>query len=72
MAIQIIKTDIALSGNTDNWDSAKKGGNEYNGVDIGNNASINSKEDINKDSSTSNNFRNNTYKLVFKGIKSRN
>jgi hypothetical protein len=47
-------------------------GNEYNKVDIGNNASVNSGEDINKDGSTSNNFRNNTYKLVFKGIKLRN
>jgi hypothetical protein len=41
-------------------------------VDIGNNASVNSGEDINKDSGASNNFKNNTYKLVFKGIKSRN
>jgi hypothetical protein len=41
-------------------------------VDIGNNASINSGEDIDKDNSAGNNFRNNTYKLVFKGIKSRN
>ena len=38
-------------------------------MDIGNNASINSGEDIDKDSNTSNNFGNNTYKLVFKGIK---
>jgi hypothetical protein len=38
-------------------------------VDIGNDASINSREDIDKDNSTSNNFRNNIYKLVFKGIK---
>ena len=50
----------------------KKGGNKYNRVDIGNNTSINSGEDIDKDSGTNNNFRNNTYKLVFKGIKSRN
>jgi hypothetical protein len=41
-------------------------------VDIGNNASVNSGEDMDKDSSTGNNFRNNTYKLVFKGIKSQN
>jgi hypothetical protein len=41
-------------------------------VDIGNDASVNSGEDINKNNSTSNNFRNNTYKLIFKGIKSRN
>jgi hypothetical protein len=41
-------------------------------VDIGNNTSINSGEDMDKDSSTGNNFRNNTYKLVFKGIKSQN
>ena len=50
----------------------KKGGNKYNKVDTGNNASVNSREDINKDNSTGNNFRNNTYKLIFKGIKSRN
>ena len=66
------KTNIALSGNIDNQDGGKKGGNKYNGVDTGNNASVNNREDINKDSSTSNNFKNNTYKLVFKGIKSRN
>jgi len=41
-------------------------------VDIGNNAGVNSREDIYKDSSVSNNFGNNTYKLIFKGIKSRN
>jgi len=41
-------------------------------VDIGNNTSVNSREDIDKDSGASNNFGNNTYKLVFKGIKSRN
>jgi hypothetical protein len=41
-------------------------------VDIGNNASVNSGENIDKDSGASNNFKNNTYKLVFKGIKSRN
>jgi len=41
-------------------------------VDIGNNASVNSREDIDKDSSVSNNFGNKTYKLIFKGIKSRN
>jgi hypothetical protein len=62
-------TDIALSGNMDDQNGTRKGGNEYNKVDIGNNASINSKKDIDKDSSTGNNFRNNTYKLVFKGIK---
>ena len=64
--------DITLNSNIDNQNSAKKGGNKYNKVDIGNNTSVNSREDINKDSSASNNFRNNTYKLVFKGIKSRN
>ena len=64
--------DIALGGNIDNWNGARKGGNEYNGVDIGNDASINSGENMDKDSGASNNFRNNTYKLVFKGIKSRN
>jgi hypothetical protein len=64
--------DIALGGNIDDWNSARKRGNKYNGVDIGNNASVNSGEDMDKDSSTSNNFRNNTYKLIFKGIKSRN
>jgi hypothetical protein len=41
-------------------------------VDTGNDASVNSGEDIDKDSGASNNFRNNTYKLVFKGIKSQN
>jgi len=41
-------------------------------VDIGNNAGVNSREDIDKDGSASNNFGNNTYKLIFKGIKSRN
>jgi hypothetical protein len=41
-------------------------------VDTGNNASINSGEDMDKDNSANNNFKNNTYKLVFKGIKSRN
>jgi len=41
-------------------------------VDIGNNASINSREDMDKDSGASNNFGNKTYKLIFKGIKSRN
>jgi hypothetical protein len=56
----------------DDWNGARKGGNEYNGVDIGNNASVNSREDMDKDGGASNNFRNNTYKLVFKGIKSRN
>jgi hypothetical protein len=40
-------------------------------VDIGNNASVNSGEDIDKDSSANNNFENNTYKLVFKGINRR-
>jgi hypothetical protein len=64
--------DIALSGNIDDQNGIKKGGNKYNGVDIGNDAGINSGEDIDKDGSTSNNFGNNTYKLVFKGIKSRN
>jgi len=41
-------------------------------VDIGNNASVNSGEDIDKDSGASNNFGNNTYKLISKGIKLRN
>jgi len=41
-------------------------------VDIGNNTSVNSREDIDKDSGASNNFRNNTYKLIFKGIKLQN
>jgi hypothetical protein len=41
-------------------------------VDIGNNTSVNSREDIDKDGGASNNFGNNTYKLIFKGIKSRN
>jgi hypothetical protein len=41
-------------------------------VDIGNNTSVNSGEGINKDNSTSNNFKNNTYRLIFKGIKSQN
>jgi hypothetical protein len=41
-------------------------------VDIGNNASINSGENMDKDGGASNNFGNNTYKLVFKGIKSWN
>ena len=53
----------------DNQNGVKKGGNKYNGVDTGNNTSVNSGEDIDKNSSTSNNFKNNTYKLVFKGIK---
>jgi len=39
-------------------------------VDIGNNASINSGEDMDKYGSAGNNFRNNIYKLIFKGIKS--
>ena len=64
--------DIALNSNIDNRNGVKKGGNKYNGVDIGNNTNINSGEDIDKDGSASNNFRNNTYKLVFKGIKSWN
>jgi hypothetical protein len=50
----------------------RKGGNEYNRVDIGNDAGVNSGEDINKDSGASNNFKNNTYKLIFKGIKLQN
>ena len=41
-------------------------------MDIGNNAGVNSGEDIDKNSGANNNFRNNTYKLIFKGIKSRN
>jgi hypothetical protein len=38
-------------------------------VDIGNNPNVNSREDMDKDSGAGNNFRNNTYKLIFKGIK---
>jgi hypothetical protein len=64
--------DIALNGNIDDQNGTRKGGNKYNRVDIGNDASVNSREDMDKNSSTSNNFRNNTYKLVFKGIKSQN
>jgi hypothetical protein len=64
--------DIALNSNIDNQNGTRKKGNKYNKVDIGNNAGINSKKDMDKDSSTSNNFGNNTYKLVFKGIKSQN
>ena len=56
----------------DNRNRVKKGGNKYNGVDIGHNASINSGEDINKDGGARNNFGNNIYKLVIKGIKSQN
>jgi len=66
------RTDIALGGNIDNRNSVKKGSNKYNGVDTSNNTSVNSREDIDKDSGASNNFGNNTYKLIFKGIKSRN
>ena len=47
-------------------------GNKYNGVDIGNNASVNSGENINKDNGAGNNFRNKIYKFIFKGIKSQN
>ena len=64
------RTDIALNSNIDDQNGTKKGGNKYNKVDISNNANINSRENINKDSGASNNFRNNTYKLIFKGIKS--
>jgi len=64
--------DIALGRNIDNRNSIRKGGNKYNGVNIGNNAGVNSGEDIDKDGGASNNFGNNTYKLIFKGIKSRN
>jgi hypothetical protein len=64
--------DIALGGNMDDQNGARKGGNEYNRVDIGNDAGINSREDMDKNGGTGNNFGNNTYKLVFKGIKSRN
>jgi hypothetical protein len=66
------KTDIALDSNIDNQNGVRKGGNKYNKVDIGNDTSINSGEDIDKDGGASNNFKNNIYKLVFKGIKSRN
>ena len=64
--------DIALGGNIDNQNGAKKGANKYNGVDIGNNTSVNSREDMDKDNSARNNFKNNIYKLIFKGIKSQN
>jgi len=64
--------DIALGGNRDNWNNISKGGNKYNGVDIGNNTGVNSREDMDKDGGAGNNFENNTYKLAFKGIKSRN
>ena len=50
----------------------RNGGNKYNGVDIGNNASINSKKNKNKNSGISNNFKNKTYKFIFKSIKSQN
>ena len=66
------RIDIALGGNRDNQNSARKGGNKYNRVNIGNNAGVNSGEDIDKDGGAGNNFGNNTYKLIFKGIKSRN
>ena len=41
-------------------------------MDIGNNANVNSKEDINKNSGVNNNFGNKTYKLIFKNIKLQN
>ena len=50
----------------------RNGGNKYNGVDTGNNAGANSGEDMDKNGSASNNFRNKIYKLIFKGIKSQN
>ena len=50
----------------------RNGGNKYNRVDIGNNAGVNSGENIDKNGSVSNNFRNKIYKLIFKGIKSQN
>ena len=61
--------DIALDCKRNDWNSISKGGNKYNGVDTGNNANVNSRVDIDKDGSASNIFRNNTYKLIFKGIK---
>ena len=64
--------DTALGGNRDDWNNISKGGNKYNGINTGNNTGVNSREDIDKDSGASNNFKNNTYKLAFKGIKSRN
>ena len=67
-----IRIDMALGGNRDNQNSVSKGGNKYNRVDTGNNASINSREDIDKGGSAGKNFKNNTYRLVFKGIKLRN
>jgi hypothetical protein len=66
------RMDIALNSNIDNQNGVRKGGNKYNRVDIGNNASVNNREDIDKNSGAGNNFRNNTYRLVFKGIKSQN
>ena len=64
--------DIALDYKRNNQNSVSKGGNKYNRVNIGNNADINGGVDIDKNSGTSNIFRNNTYKLVFKGIKLQN
>jgi len=64
--------DVVLGGNRDDWNGVRKGGNKFNGVDIGNNAGVNSGEDMDKNGGTNNNFGNNTYKLIFKGIKSRN
>ena len=66
------RIDIALGSNRDNQNSISKGGNKYNKVDVGNNTGVNSGENMDKDSSVGNNFKNNTYKLVFKGIKSWN
>jgi hypothetical protein len=41
-------------------------------VNIGNDININSGVDIDENNSTGNDFRNNTHKLIFKGIKPRN
>ena len=41
-------------------------------MDTGNNTGVNNGEDIDKDGGAGNNFKNNTYKLAFKGIKLRN
>jgi len=65
-------TNIILGSNRDNWNGVKNGGNKYNRVDIGNNIGVNSGKNIDKDSSINNYFRNKTYKLIFKGIKSWN
>jgi hypothetical protein len=64
--------DIALNSKRDDWNNTSKEGNEYNRVNTDNNIDINSRVNMDENSSTSNNFGNNTYKLIFKGIKSWN